>query len=199
MFGRCWKEKMLGSHLRAVADAQSLGVCSTIAVKPRGPRFFSWSLWIKHPAQDCQNPFCHGGKKTDWKAVIQFTGKKERQKSHFALTFRTNVFTQQFLVSYFHRSMFTNVSYFLTIHELHSGLWEACCSTTYFMSYMLTARTSCILFFLKSKSKNMRMETKDESNVASVSGKNKHKTTWPQALSSMLERLMSVPEDPKLK
>lgn len=28
---------------------------------------------------------------------------------------------------------------------------------------------------------------------------NEQKTTWPQALSSILERLMSVPEDPKLK
>lgn len=28
---------------------------------------------------------------------------------------------------------------------------------------------------------------------------NEHKTTWPQAPSSDLERLMSVSEDPKLK
>lgn len=30
-------------------------------------------------------------------------------------------------------------------------------------------------------------------------GQNKQKTTWPRALSSISERLMSAPEDPKLK
>lgn len=97
MFGRCWKEKMLGSHLRALADSRSLGVCSTIAVKPRGPRFFSWSLRITHSTQDCQNLFCHGGGKNRLKGCDTVYWQDGETKSHFTLTFRSNVFTQQFL------------------------------------------------------------------------------------------------------
>lgn len=58
------EKKMLGSHLRAVADAWSLGLCSTIAVKPLGPHFFFRSPRIKPSAQDCQNPSRHGEKIT---------------------------------------------------------------------------------------------------------------------------------------
>lgn len=48
-----------------------------------------------------------------WVTVIQF--RRENQKSTCALTFRTNVFSQQFLLSYLHLSLFINVSYLLTI------------------------------------------------------------------------------------
>lgn len=126
MFGRCWKEKMLGSHLRAVADALSLGLCSTIAVKPQGPRSFSWSLRIKHSAKDCQTPSCHGENRL--RSCDTVYQQERGTKKHFALTFRTNVFIQQFLVSYLHLSMFLNVSYLLTIHEQHLALREACYS-----------------------------------------------------------------------
>lgn len=90
MFGQCWKEKMLDSHLRAVADARSPGLCGAVAVKPRGPRFFSRSLRIKHLAQDCQNPSCHGGKSRLRGCAAVYWWERET-KAHFALIWRTSV------------------------------------------------------------------------------------------------------------
>lgn len=167
MFGRCWREKMLGSHLRAVADARSLGLCSTIAVKPRGPRFFSWSPRIKHSAHDCQNPSRHGeGEHTERLCYSLLARKKD--KKHFALTLRTNVFTQHFLVSYLHLSTLRNVSYLLTIHEQRWALREACYRTTCFMSlhaYSAWDSMSYKCFLEIKEQKHETGETKYENNV----------------------------------
>lgn len=125
------RRKMLGSDLKVVAEARSLGLGSAVAVA--APRFFSCSLWIKRSAQDCQNPSCHGeGNRLRGCYTVY---KQERgTKRHFALTSRTIVFTQQFLVSYLCLGMFMSVSYLQTICEQHRAHREACYRTTYFMS-----------------------------------------------------------------
>ena len=45
----------------------------------------------------------------------------------------------------------------------------------------------------------MKMWRQSMKTTCSDTGKNKQKTTWPRAPSSISERLMSAPEDPKLK
>ncbi len=56
----------------------------------------------------------------------------------------------------------------------------------------------CYLEIKEQKHENLG-ERKKMKTTHSDTRKNKQKTTRPQALSSFSERLMSVPEDPKLK
>lgn len=134
MFGRCWREKMLGSHLR--------GWCSLPwAVQHHRCQTPGPSLLLLEPADQTlgtglSKPISSWREEQTerlWYSLLARNGDKK----HFALTLRTNVFTQQILVSYLHLSMFMNVSYLLTIHEQHRALREARYRTTH--PYMHTA------------------------------------------------------------
>lgn len=142
---------------------------------PEAPCFFSCSLWIKHSAQDCQNPSCHGEGNRLRGCYIVY--QQERgTKRHFALTFRTILFTQQFLI--WRLGMFMNVSYLLTIREQHRALWEACYRTTYFMSvhaHSALGSWSHICFFSKSKNKSMNTGRQSVKTTYSDAGKKKLK------------------------
>lgn len=121
------------------------------------------------------------------------------RKRHFALTFRPYVFPQHFIVSQFasHHVYECVLFTFCTEAALSfpGGLLQ---NNTVHVLHVLTIQIVHSLYVLfKSKSKNTKTaETESENTVRPT---NEKKTTWPQALSSILQRLMSVPKDPKLK
>lgn len=143
MFGQCWKKKMLGSHLRAVVVPRALQHhrCQTpgpllLLLKPKdqtlgtglSKRISSWRedqterLWCSFLARN-------------------------RDKKHFALTFRTSVFTLQFLVYYLHLGM--NLYVLLTVlkHEQHWACWDACCNIFHDPTSILCME-KCALYML---------------------------------------------------
>lgn len=119
-------------------------------------------------AQDCQNPSCQGEKSTLSGCDTVYWWKR-KTKNDFALTFWTNVFSQQLLVTYLHLSMFRNVSYLLTIPLLKNAESFRRLVTKQLISYLRVppavgeARSVCV--FSKSKSKNKNMETNQESSI----------------------------------
>lgn len=123
--GRCWEKKNArltseSSGWRLVPWARQHHCCQT-----PGPSLLLLEPPGSNPRHRTVKTHLVMERRSHWEAVIQFTSKKGGQKG--TLTFRTNVFTQQFTL---HLSMFINVSYLLTIHEQHWALREACYRTT---------------------------------------------------------------------
>lgn len=168
---KCWagvRRKTPGSFLRAAADAQSLGLLNTAAAKPRGPL-----LRLLEPTDQtlkCRTVKTHlvRERRARWVAVI-VSWWKRKTKNDFALTFWTNVFSQQLLVTYLHLSMFRNASYLLTIPLLKNAESFRRLVTKQLILYLrvppAVGKASSVYVFSKSKSKNKNMETKQESSI----------------------------------
>lgn len=168
---KCWvgvRRKTPGLFLRAAADAQSLGLLNTAAAKPRGPL-----LRLLEPTDQtlkCRTVKTHlvRERRARWVAVI-VSWWKRKTKNDFALTFWTNVFSQQLLVTYLHLSMFRNASYLLTIPLLKNAESFRRLVTKQLILYLrvppAVGKASSVYVFSKSKSKNKNMETKQESSI----------------------------------
>lgn len=168
---KCWagvRRKTPGSFLRAAADAQSLGLLNTAAAKPCGPL-----LRLLEPTDQtlkCRTVKTHlvRERRARWVAVI-VSWWKRKTKNDFALTFWTNVFSQQLLVTYLHLSMFRNASYLLTIPLLKNAESFRRLVTKQLILYLrvppAVGKASSVYVFSKSKSKNKNMETKQESSI----------------------------------
>lgn len=137
------------SHLRAVADARSPGLCSTVAVKPWGPCFFSRSPRIKHLAQDCQNPSCHGGKSRLRGCAAVYWWERETKKAVcFDLKYQCFPLSRFSCLACVATCLWMCPTYWP--YEEHSVLREACYRTTYFMSlhaYSSWKSVSCVAMF----------------------------------------------------
>ncbi len=161
MFGQCWKKKMLCSHLRAVVVPRALQHrrCQSprpllLLLKPEdqtlgtglSKRISSWRedqterLWCSFLARN-------------------------RDKKHFALTFRTSVFTLQFLVSYLHLGI--TIYVLLTAPNMNNTEHFGRLVATYFMTlhaYFAWTSVPCICSFKIKKRKHENVETKCENN-----------------------------------
>lgn len=132
-------------------------------------------------------------------AAIHFT-RKETRKRHFPLTFRPILFIQQFVSHLVSQHVYKCVLLIDHIRTALSALGGLLQNISYPPTFLLIHWTVCPLHvLLKSKSKNTKTRRQNMTTTHSGTVTNEQKTTWPQALSSILERLMSVPEDPKLK
>lgn len=168
---KCWagvRRKTPGSFLRAAADAQSLGLLNTAAAKPRGPLLRLLEPTDQTLKRRTVKTHLVRERRARWVAVI-VSWWKRKTKNDFALTFWTNVFSQQLLVTYLHLSMFRNASYLLTIPLLKNAESFRRLVTKQLILYLrvppAVGKASSVYVFLKSKSKNKNMETKQESSI----------------------------------
>lgn len=168
---KCWagvRRKTPGSFLRAAADAQSLGLLNTAAAKPRGPLLRLLEPTDQTLKRRTVKTHLVRERRARWVAVI-VSWWKRKTKNDFALTFWTNVFSQQLLVTYLHLSMFRNVSYLLTIPLLKNAESFRRLVTKQLILYLrvppAVEKASSVYVFSKSKSKNKNMETKQESSI----------------------------------
>lgn len=168
---KCWagvRRKTPGSFLRAAADAQSLGLLNTAAAKPRGPLLRLLEPTDQTLKRRTVKTHLVRERRARWVAVI-VSWWKRKTKNDFALTFWTNVFSQQLLVTYLHLSMFRNASYLLTIPLLKNAESFRRLVTKQLILYLrvppAVGKASSVYVFSKSKSKNKNMETKQESNI----------------------------------
>lgn len=168
---KCWagvRRKTPGSFLRAAADAQSLGLLNTAAAKPRGPLLRLLEPTDQTLKRRTVKTHLVRERRARWVAVI-VSWWKRKTKNDFALTFWTNVFSQQLLVTYLHLSMFRNVSYLLTIPLLKNAESFRRLVTKQLILYLrvppAVGKASSVYVFSKSKSKNKNMETKQESSI----------------------------------
>lgn len=167
---KCWvgvRRKTPGSFLRAAADAQSLGLLNT-AAKPRGPLLRLLEPTDQTLKRRTVKTHLVRERRARWVAVI-VSWWKRKTKNDFALTFWTNVFSQQLLVTYLHLSMFRNASYLLTIPLLKNAESFRRLVTKQLILYLrvppAVGKASSVYVFSKSKSKNKNMETKQESSI----------------------------------
>lgn len=168
---KCWagvRRKTPGSFLRAAADAQSLGLLNTAAAKPRGPLLRLLEPTDQTLKRRTVKTHLVRERRARWVAVI-VSWWKRKTKNDFALTFWTNVFSQQLLVTYLHLSMFRNASYLLTIPLLKNAESFRRLVTKQLILYLrvppVVGKASSVYVFSKSKSKNKNMETKQESSI----------------------------------
>lgn len=168
---KCWvgvRRKTPGSFLRAAADAQSLGLLNTAAAKPRGPLLRLLEPTDQTLKRRTVKTHLVRERRARWVAVI-VSWWKRKTKNDFALTFWTNVFSQQLLVTYLHLSMFRNASYLLTIPLLKNAESFRRLVTKQLILYLrvppAVGKASSVYVFSKSKSKNKNMETKQESSI----------------------------------
>lgn len=168
---KCWagvRRKTPGSFLRAAADAQSLGLLNTAAAKPRGPLLRLLEPTDQTLKRRTVKTHLVRERRARWVAVI-VSWWKRKTKNDFALTFWTNVFSQQLLVTYLHLSMFRNASYLLTIPLLKNVESFRRLVTKQLILYLrvppAVGKASSVYVFSKSKSKNKNMETKQESSI----------------------------------
>lgn len=168
---KCWagvRRKTPGSFLRAAADAQSLGLLNTAAAKPRGPLLRLLEPTDQTLKRRTVKTHLVRERRARWVAVI-VSWWKRKTKNDFALTFWTNVFSQQLLVTYLHLSMFRNASYLLTIPLLKNAESFRRLVTKQLILYLRVppadGKASSVYVFSKSKSKNKNMETKQESSI----------------------------------
>lgn len=168
---KCWagvRRKTPGSFLRAAADAQSLGLLNTAAAKPRGPLLRLLEPTDQTLKRRTVKTHLVRERRAHWVAVI-VSWWKRKTKNDFALTFWTNVFSQQLLVTYLHLSMFRNASYLLTIPLLKNAESFRRLVTKQLILYLrvppAVGKASSVYVFSKSKSKNKNMETKQESSI----------------------------------
>lgn len=168
---KCWagvRRKTPGSFLRAAADAQSLGLLNTAAAKPRGPLLRLLEPTDQTLKRRTVKTHLVRERRARWVAVI-VSWWKRKTKNDFALTFWTNVFSQQLLVTYLHFSMFRNASYLLTIPLLKNAESFRRLVTKQLILYLrvppAVGKASSVYVFSKSKSKNKNMETKQESSI----------------------------------
>lgn len=168
---KCWagvRRKTPGSFLRAAADAQSLGLLNTAAAKPRGPLLRLLEPTDQTLKRRTVKTHLVRERRACWVAVI-VSWWKRKTKNDFALTFWTNVFSQQLLVTYLHLSMFRNASYLLTIPLLKNAESFRRLVTKQLILYLrvppAVGKASSVYVFSKSKSKNKNMETKQESSI----------------------------------
>lgn len=168
---KCWagvRRKTPGSFLRAAADAQSLGLLNTAAAKPRGPLLRLLEPTDQTLKRRTVKTHLVRERRARWVAVI-VSWWKRKTKNDFALTFWTNVFSQQLLVAYLHLSMFRNASYLLTIPLLKNAESFRRLVTKQLILYLhvppAVGKASSVYVFSKSKSKNKNMETKQESSI----------------------------------
>lgn len=162
------RRKTPGSFLRAAADAQSLGLLNTAAAKPRGPLLRLLEPTDQTLKRRTVKTHLVRERRARWVAVI-VSWWKRKTKNDFALTFWTNVFSQQLLVTYLHLSMFRNASYLLTIPLLKNAESFRRLVTKQLILYLrvppAVGKASSVYVFSKSKSKNKNMETKQESSI----------------------------------
>lgn len=168
---KCWagvRRKTPGSFLRAAADAQSLGLLNTAAAKPRGPLLRLLEPTDQTLKRRTVKTHLVRERRARWVAVI-VSWWKRKTKNDFALTFWTNVFSQQLLVTYLHLSMFRNASYLLTIPLLKNAESFRRLVTKQLILYLrvppAVGKASSVYVFSNSKSKNKNMETKQESSI----------------------------------
>lgn len=199
-FGRCWKEKMPGSHLRAAA--LTLGPLGSAAPLLSNPGALASSPGA--PGSNTRHRTVEAHLVTERRsrreAVIQFISEKGGQRGTLLWLLGTICSLSSLLCLTLHFRTFINVcpTYWPYMNSTErSGRLV----TKQHMSYPCMLKEhwiACPLHFLL-KSLSINMWRRSMKTTHSDTGSNEQKTTWPRAPSIILERLMSVPEDPKLK